>query len=105
VELRGDRLEFGSMEEAMHRALGEQAARAVVRLHAFGPRSRRTAEAARAAGLADVSHTTEMPELVAQVKERLAPGDVLLVKGSRANQLERLVAALGSTPSQPGDAH
>jgi hypothetical protein len=42
--------------------------------------------------------------LAAQVKERLAPGDVVLVKGSRANRLERLVAALGSTPSQPGDA-
>jgi UDP-N-acetylmuramoyl-tripeptide--D-alanyl-D-alanine ligase len=105
VAVLGDMLELGSMEEAMHRALGEQAARTVARLHAFGPRSRHVAQAARAAGLADVSHTADMPELVAQVKERLAPGDVLLVKGSRANQLERLVAALGSTPSQPGDAH
>ena len=105
VAVLGDMLELGPMEEAMHRAVGEQAAGAVARLHAFGPRSRHTAEAARAAGLGDVTHTADLPELVAQVKERLAPGDVLLVKGSRANQLERLVAALGSTPSQPGDAH
>jgi UDP-N-acetylmuramoyl-tripeptide--D-alanyl-D-alanine ligase len=105
VAVLGDMLELGALEEAMHRVLGEQAAHAVARLHAFGPRSRYTAEAARAAGLADVTHTEDMPTLVAQVKERLAPGDVLLVKGSRANQLERLVAALGSTPSQPGDAH
>ncbi len=99
VAVLGDMLELGPMEGEAHRALGEEAAGVVRLLAAFGPRSRQTAEAARAAGLADVFHTEDMPALVEHVKTRLAPGDVLLVKGSRGNKLERLVEALGSHTS------
>ncbi len=91
----GDMLELGAEEEPAHRALGEEAARTVTLLASFGPRSRHTADAARAAGLADVFHTEDIAALVAFVKERLAASDVLLVKGSRGMQLERLVEALG----------
>jgi len=96
VAVLGDMLELGPIEGEAHRALGEEAAGVVRLLAAFGPRSRRTAEAARAAGLADVFHTEDMPSLIAHLKEVLAAGDILLVKGSRNNQLERLVDALGS---------
>jgi UDP-N-acetylmuramoyl-tripeptide--D-alanyl-D-alanine ligase len=105
VAVLGDMLELGPLEEASHRALGEEVARAARHLAAFGPRSRLTAEAARAAGLADAFHTEDMAALVAHVKAQLAPGDVLLVKGSRGNRLERLVDALGSRPPGPGAAH
>jgi UDP-N-acetylmuramoyl-tripeptide--D-alanyl-D-alanine ligase len=73
------------------------AARArVALLFAFGPRARETLAAARAAGLpAEAGLHTEDPEaLVRSVKERLRPGDVLLVKASRGMKLERLVEAL-----------
>jgi UDP-N-acetylmuramoyl-tripeptide--D-alanyl-D-alanine ligase len=105
VAVLGDMLELGPLEEEAHRALGETSAHVVAHLAAFGPRSRRTAEAARAAGLGDVFHTEDLAALVSHLRERLAPGDVLLVKGSRGNHLERLVQALGSTSTQPGDAH
>jgi len=62
-------------------------------LAAFGPRSRETAEAARAAGL-DAFHTEDVDALVRWAKAALAPGDALLVKGSRGMKLERLVEAL-----------
>jgi UDP-N-acetylmuramoyl-tripeptide--D-alanyl-D-alanine ligase len=38
------------------------------------------------------------------VKERLRPGDVLLVKGSRGMRLERLVEAVGGA-SPGGEGH
>ena len=88
-------LELGSEETAAHRRVGEEAAGSVTVLAAFGPRSHHAAEAARAAGLADVFHTEEMPALIDHVKARLRPDDVLLVKGSRGMKLERLVEALG----------
>jgi len=90
----GDMLELGAFEAEAHRALGEEAARGGVRrLAAFGPRSRLTAEAARAAGL-PAFHTEDIQELIGWVRAEVAPSDVLLVKGSRGMKLERLVEAL-----------
>jgi UDP-N-acetylmuramoyl-tripeptide--D-alanyl-D-alanine ligase len=94
VAVLGDMLELGTFEAEAHRAVGAEAARAGVKaLATFGPRSRGTAEAARAAGL-DAFHTEEIEALVGWTRGTLAPGDVLLVKGSRGMKLERLVEAL-----------
>jgi UDP-N-acetylmuramoyl-tripeptide--D-alanyl-D-alanine ligase len=98
VAVLGDMLELGPTEAEAHRALGASAARVVKALAVFGPRSRATAEGARSAGLpaADVAsfEGEELEPLAAWVKGRLAPGDVLLVKGSRGMRLERLVEVL-----------
>jgi UDP-N-acetylmuramoyl-tripeptide--D-alanyl-D-alanine ligase len=95
VAVLGDMLELGAFEAEAHRALGEEAARAGVALLAsFGPRSAAGAEAARAAGLAETFHTTDMDALVAWTRANVLPTDVLLVKGSRGMKLERLVEAL-----------
>jgi UDP-N-acetylmuramoyl-tripeptide--D-alanyl-D-alanine ligase len=93
VAVLGDMLELGAFEAEAHRALGEEAARSVAILAAFGPRSRATADAARAAGL-DAFHTEDVEALVRWARATIAPGDVLLVKGSRGMKLERLVEAL-----------
>jgi UDP-N-acetylmuramoyl-tripeptide--D-alanyl-D-alanine ligase len=90
----GDMLELGAFEVEAHRALGEEAARTGLhRLATFGPRSRATAEAARAAGL-DAFHTEDLDALVRWARAEVTPPDVLLVKGSRGMKLERLVEAL-----------
>jgi UDP-N-acetylmuramoyl-tripeptide--D-alanyl-D-alanine ligase len=90
----GDMLELGAFEAEAHRALGEAAARAGLhRLATFGPRSRDTAAAARAAGL-DAFHTEDLDALVRWTRAEVHPPDVLLVKGSRGMKLERLVEAL-----------
>ena len=94
VAVLGDMLELGEGEVPAHQALGREAARQSELLFFFGPRSRHAAEAARAEGLAPVSHTEELEALCAEVAGALRPGDVLLVKGSRYNRLERLVDRL-----------
>jgi len=97
VAALGDMLELGAESEAMHRAVGEEAVRrGVAALALFGPCSRAAAEAARTAGLPaqDLFHTEDVAALVSFVRGALRPGDVLLVKGSRGMQLERLVEAL-----------
>jgi len=94
VAILGDMLELGTFEDEAHRALGAEAARAGLKaLAAFGPRSRLGAEAARAAGL-DAFHTEDVEALLRWTKTSVAPGDVLLVKGSRGMRLERLVEGL-----------
>jgi UDP-N-acetylmuramoyl-tripeptide--D-alanyl-D-alanine ligase len=93
----GDMLELGAAEDDLHRELGRDAAAAGLSgLATFGPRSRLTHEAALAAGLdpASAFHTEDPHALAAFVRERLRPGDALLVKGSRGMKLERLVEAL-----------
>jgi UDP-N-acetylmuramoyl-tripeptide--D-alanyl-D-alanine ligase len=94
VAVLGDMLELGAFEGEAHRNLGVEAARAGLSLlAAFGPRSRETAEAARAAGL-ETFHTEDVDALVGWAKGAVRRGDVLLVKGSRGMKLERLVEAL-----------
>ncbi len=93
----GDMLELGPTEDDLHRELGRDAAAAgLAALVTFGPRARLTRLAALEAGMnpSDTFHTEDPLPLVAFVRERLRPGDALLVKGSRGMKLERLVEAL-----------
>jgi UDP-N-acetylmuramoyl-tripeptide--D-alanyl-D-alanine ligase len=93
----GDMLELGPGEAELHRGVGSEAARLpVARLFGFGPRSRETLAGALAAGLAPerTFHTEDVAALAQAVRATAAPGDVLLVKGSRGMRLERLVEAL-----------
>jgi UDP-N-acetylmuramoyl-tripeptide--D-alanyl-D-alanine ligase len=93
----GDMLELGPAEAELHRGVGAAAAGLpVARLFGFGPRSRETLAGALAAGLPPdrTFHTEDVAALVAAVRAATAPGDVLLVKGSRGMRLERLVEAL-----------
>jgi UDP-N-acetylmuramoyl-tripeptide--D-alanyl-D-alanine ligase len=93
----GDMLELGPGEAALHRGVGAAAAGVpVTRLFGFGPRSRETVAGAVAAGLApeQTFQTEDLAALAEAVRAGAAPGDVLLVKGSRGMKLERLVEAL-----------
>jgi UDP-N-acetylmuramoyl-tripeptide--D-alanyl-D-alanine ligase len=92
----GDMLELGPDEEQLHRRIGAQAADIVDRLLAVGARAAWIAEAARSAGLANVSEVRDVDEATEAFDRVMAagPGDVVLVKGSRGIELDRLVAAL-----------
>jgi UDP-N-acetylmuramoyl-tripeptide--D-alanyl-D-alanine ligase len=92
----GDMLELGPDEERLHREIGVTAAGVVDALVAVGERGRWMADAARAAGLARITIVRDAEEALTAVERDLAPGvgDLLLVKGSRGVELDRLVAAL-----------
>jgi UDP-N-acetylmuramoyl-tripeptide--D-alanyl-D-alanine ligase len=93
VAVLGDMLELGSDEAALHREVGEEAARAGVDvLVAVGPRATamldafpRESHAAPDAGAA-----------VALVRDLVAPGDLVLVKGSRGVGLEVVAEELSA---------
>ena len=92
----GGMLELGASSERLHYELGESAAGAVDVLVTVGELPRPTARAARAAGLAeaDLIEARDVDEAVGALSALVAPGDVVLVKASRAARLERVAEAL-----------
>ncbi|MGA7990988.1 MAG: UDP-N-acetylmuramoyl-tripeptide--D-alanyl-D-alanine ligase [Thermoanaerobaculia bacterium] len=95
VAVLGDMLELGEAEEEEHRTLGRKAGAAGVALATFfGPRSSLTFREFSSSSSSSSAHFTEIEPLVAWLEPRLAPGDVVLVKGSRGMRLERVVDAL-----------
>ena len=87
----GDMGELGDTAGALHRQMGEQARDTGLKhLFTLGPLAASAAEA-----FGDGGETfTSMDALVACLRERLAPGITLLVKGSRSMHMERVVNAL-----------
>jgi UDP-N-acetylmuramoyl-tripeptide--D-alanyl-D-alanine ligase len=97
----GDMLELGPDEERLHRELGAVAAVHLDALLAVGPRARWIAEGASAAGLAQVLTADDTDQAALVLDRELAPGvgDLLLVKGSRGVELDRLVEAIAAAPT------
>ena len=91
--LLGDMLELGEMSASAHEELGRQAAgTGLTALVTYGPEAARTAEAARAAGLADVVHAGDYQQAADALLARMKAGDALLVKASRGMALEKALA-------------
>ncbi|HEX6656054.1 MAG TPA: UDP-N-acetylmuramoyl-tripeptide--D-alanyl-D-alanine ligase [Candidatus Limnocylindria bacterium] len=92
----GDMLELGPDEERLHREIGARAAATADALLAVGGRGAWIADAARAAGMRQVATARDVDDAIETFERTLAagPGDVVLVKGSRGVELDRLVAAL-----------
>jgi UDP-N-acetylmuramoyl-tripeptide--D-alanyl-D-alanine ligase len=96
IAVLGDMLELGSYEEVGHRLVGTRAADVVDRLITIGERARWIAEDAIAAGLAaaHVVSVVTASAAIEQLRLLLGPGDIVLVKGSRAARLDQIVGAL-----------
>jgi UDP-N-acetylmuramoyl-tripeptide--D-alanyl-D-alanine ligase len=95
IAVLGDMLELGAVAEPAHRELGRAlAAAGVAELVGLGPLMALTVAEARAAGLAEAHHAPSFEDTVALLLKRLAPGDLVLVKGSRGMRMERVVDAL-----------
>jgi UDP-N-acetylmuramoyl-tripeptide--D-alanyl-D-alanine ligase len=97
----GDMGELGREAAAMHRAIGESARRAgVSRLLATGSLSQQTV-----AGFGAGGEWFESIEALIEALLGALRADVnVLVKGSRAMRMERVVAALSAAP-QNGEGH
>lgn len=97
IAVLGDMLGLGPQAETAHRQLGAQAqACGVQRLFVTGQQARHVADGAVAAGCTAqcVEVVAEMPALQRAVAQAVRSGDVVLVKGSRGMQMERVVEYL-----------
>jgi UDP-N-acetylmuramoyl-tripeptide--D-alanyl-D-alanine ligase len=98
VAVLGDMLELGAEEAALHREVGADAARAGVDvLVAVGPRAAAMLETfgGEAHAVADAAAAAELADAL------VAPGDLVLVKGSRGVGLEVVAEALAAGSPAP----
>lgn len=97
VLVLGDMLELGEFAAEMHHQVGVHAAKnGIDQLVLVGELCRATAAGALEGGLpADrIHHTADVTAATDVVRELVTEGDVVLVKGSRAVGLDRLVGAM-----------
>jgi UDP-N-acetylmuramoyl-tripeptide--D-alanyl-D-alanine ligase len=96
VAVLGDMLELGEYEERGHRMVGVRAAQVADELITVGERARWVADEAQVAGLNE-EHVTELDDSNAAIeylRHRIGEGDVVLVKGSRGMEMDRIVSTL-----------
>lgn len=100
VAVLGDMLELGGESAALHAEIGRYLAEmGVDELFTFGGQSRLVNQAARSKGMSRraTRHYADFDLMMADLSGLLAPGDVLLVKGSRGMRLERVGERLRET--------
>jgi UDP-N-acetylmuramoyl-tripeptide--D-alanyl-D-alanine ligase len=103
VLVLGSMKELGSETESLHLRLGQEAARLDIdAVFFFGPEAE-TAYQACAAGRfpGHLVWAGEFDELQAAVQSYVEPGDLVVLKGSRGNRLERL-QSLWNVPQEAG---
>ena len=94
VAVLGDMLELGTLSADAHEAVGREAARSADVLIGVGDLARTIVSAARAAGMKEAHTVAGSPEALVLLRRLLRRGDTVLVKGSRALELDRLADAL-----------
>lgn len=91
VAVLGDMAELGAHSQAAHAEMGRCTAElGIAQLFAVGKMASVMARAAREAGLNRVFEFTDVESAGAAVKKFVKTGDTLLLKASRATQLERI---------------
>jgi UDP-N-acetylmuramoyl-tripeptide--D-alanyl-D-alanine ligase len=95
IAVLGDMAELGEHSASAHTEVGRKTAElGVSRLVTVGKMASLTAQAARDAGLRDVTVCEDVAEAAAALKQLAREGDVILVKASRVTGLERLSESL-----------
>lgn len=110
IAVLGDMLELGEFSSSLHFRVGENSAKSTDLLITLGEQAQKIAEGALSAGmpksavLSFAKVEDAEPFFKKNLVPTLGPGDLILVKASRAMQLERVVNWLrqASSPSQEG---
>lgn len=99
IAVLGDMRELGKYSIPSHEALGKLAASALDALVTVGDHAKFIAETAHKAGLArrNIKSFATAEEARDEVLNLVRPGDIVLVKGSRAVKLEIIIEALKET--------
>jgi UDP-N-acetylmuramoyl-tripeptide--D-alanyl-D-alanine ligase len=100
IAVLGEMRELGAESESGHREIGEAAATlGVDQLITIGDAAELIAEGARTAGLDKVSSARSTSEAAKLLSEMAEPGDLVLIKGSRAARTEEVIEHFGSQNS------
>jgi UDP-N-acetylmuramoyl-tripeptide--D-alanyl-D-alanine ligase len=103
IAVLGEMKELGSQSEQGHREVGETAAAfGIDGLIAIGNVAAGIAEAAEHAGLKNIAVVRSTSEAVEILSQIAAPGDLVLIKGSRAARTEQVIEQFGLRHSGPG---
>jgi UDP-N-acetylmuramoyl-tripeptide--D-alanyl-D-alanine ligase len=96
VAVLGDMLELGPYEKEGHETIGDRAAEVVDELITVGERGKLIATAAWHAGLSRklINTFSDNQQAIEYLKGHLGEQDVVLIKGSRGMQMDRIVTAL-----------
>ncbi len=107
VAVLGDMLELGDQTDAGHKLVGRRALGVADLLVTVGELGRAIGQEAHDAGLAaDRLHMMEdAAQTIQLLMETLAPGDLVLVKGSRAVGMDVIVAAIAQDETARRNAH
>lgn len=105
VAVLGDMLELGEASEPEHRRVGRRAAEVLDLLVTSGGEAEWIADEARRAGMdpAAVVVTYRGEDAAAAIEPALAPGALVLAKGSAATRTEKVVEALMAQPERAGE--
>ncbi len=105
IAVLADMMELGKYAGEEHRKIGREAAASADKLYTVGPRSKMTAEEAVKAGMppATVRSFDSSAEAAEAIAPAVAPGDVILVKGSQSMRMERVSKALLAAPERAGE--
>ena len=96
ILVAGDMLELGEHAESMHRKIGALSARSnIARLYITGEFAKAVANGARKEDKNSMDiFIGAREEILEDLKKSLLPGDWVLVKGSRAMGMEKIVEGL-----------
>jgi len=95
IAVLGEMLELGAAARDLHCEVGRAAARfGVAHLFAYGPHGADMAAAAAGAGVPHAEAPGDHEAIAMAVRRVAAPGDTLLIKGSRGVHMETVIEAL-----------
>jgi UDP-N-acetylmuramoyl-tripeptide--D-alanyl-D-alanine ligase len=95
IAVLGDMLELGKESGNLHKQIGAMVPEMNFdMLFAVGKEAKKYVEGAKSRGMKNVQYFETVPEVINQLSETVAEGDILLVKGSRGMHMEQVVEAL-----------
>lgn len=102
IAVLGDMLEIGKYSEAAHREMGDLAAKFVDYLFTVGPRAKFIADEALIHGLEQnqVFSFNTSEEVGLKLQEIMEENDLILIKGSQAMRMEKIVEEIMAEPEK-----
>lgn len=100
IAILGDMLEIGKYTIEAHKTMGQKARKVADILITIGPRSKFASDEALALGMekTKIRHFSTSKEASRTVKDLVEEGDLILVKGSQAMRMERIVEEIMAHP-------